>query len=232
MDTAGLRCDGRSRPGTPRGMAVRVARASRPRLRPPRARLHWTIEPCRAGLHDLADPANVKLQKGRPTCRPCAVEAHKAWRHARRGNMCAKGLHDLSVPGAARLRPNGFRDCVACRAARPIPPRERAPVLTRSSATSRQSRRVLSAGARLGTCQRSGAGPRDRPSAIGALTRGRDGSGTAPALTCGSIDPLGRAILALRGTGARSERRGATTLAPSAGWPESQRRSLSPIGRS
>lgn len=38
------------------------------------------LDVCRKGLHDLTDPANVKmLPDGRRRCRPCANAAHRAW---------------------------------------------------------------------------------------------------------------------------------------------------------
>lgn len=79
------------------------------------------MTPCRKGLHDLDDPANVGVQRstGRQFCRACKREYRRALRRAKRpaADLCKKGLHDLSDPANAYVRPGTKRrECRACKA--------------------------------------------------------------------------------------------------------------------
>jgi 5-methylcytosine-specific restriction endonuclease McrA len=77
---------------------------------------------CKAGLHDLDDPANVyvKPSTGGRCCRVCKAERHRGWFagikvHTNFGErkLCARG-HDLTDPTNVYARTDGYQCCRAC----------------------------------------------------------------------------------------------------------------------
>lgn len=76
---------------------------------------------CRAGLHAMtAENAGVQPSTGRQYCRGCKREYRRARKRTAReapGDLCSRGLHDLSDETNVYVRPGtGRRECRPCKA--------------------------------------------------------------------------------------------------------------------
>lgn len=106
------------------------------------------MTPCRKGLHDLDDPANVGTQRstGRQFCRACKREYRRARRAeaAPAADLCRRGLHDMADAANVYVRPgDGRRECRACKAHAAERRKEARAAEARAEAEAAAARRAL-----------------------------------------------------------------------------------------